>query len=234
MESTVEVSTFKPIGIFHCDGKKKYDVPRQAVLNPKVGIIRLNSGLNFETALEDLTRFSHIWIIYLFDNQTWKPKVQTPRELKKKGVFASRSPYRPNPIGLSLVELVSINKLEIQIKNYDLLNQSQILDIKPYIAYSDSVADNSEGWLEQIKHFSINYHDEFYIKLLKYFPETPSQLISFINQQLSAAPVGHPNKRVKLGEGDGNYILAYQYYRILFNINGSNITVRDLLRVSKL
>lgn len=219
------------IGVFKCDETKKYDVPRQAILNPRQGQIHLHAGFNFEQALEDLSGFSHIWLIYIFNNKNWKPKVQTPRSLKKKGVFSTRSPYRPNPIGISLVELQSINKLQITIQNYDLLNNTQILDIKPYIDYSDSIPDSSTGWLNEVNKFNINYSDNFYKKLVLHFPDKPTELINFINQQLSYAPVNHPNKRIKKDNNSStNYILSYKFFRIHFNINSANIMVTNLVQ----
>jgi len=219
----------RPIGTFNCADTKKYNVPRQAVLNPKNGLITLEPNLNFEQALDDVSGFSHIWLIYLFDNEKWKPKVQTPRSLIKKGVFATRSPYRPNPIGISLVELVRIQKLTVEIKNYDLLDQTRILDIKPYIHYSDSAENTQAGWLNDVEKFDLTYSDEFYIKLLHYFPEKPTELIDFIHQQLSYAPINHPNKRVK--ETKSGYVLSYKTYRINFSLKENRITVLSLDKV---
>jgi len=226
---SLDQQVLRPIGTFNCSDTKKYDVPRQAVLNPKKGVINLEPHFNFEQATEDLSGFSHIWLIYLFDNLTWKPKVQTPRSLDKKGVFATRSPYRPNPIGISLVELVSINKLNLEIKNYDLLDKTKILDIKPYIDYSDTVQNHKSGWLNDLVKFDIKYSDELYKKLLLHFPDKPTELINFIDQQLSHAPVNHPNKRVKeIQSNKQEYLLSYKYFRINFIINENKILVTNL------
>ena len=91
------------IGCFYSRQTEKYMAPRQAELSEvEEGLIVLNSGHNFEQALEDLKGFERIWIIYwLHRNHGWKPKVKTPRNGKKRSVFATRSPHRPNPIGLS-------------------------------------------------------------------------------------------------------------------------------------
>jgi len=233
MEQTMSI-VLSPIGTFSCDETKKYDVPRQAVLNPKHGLIKLNSGQNFEQAVDDLSGFSHIWLIYLFNNTSWKPKVQTPRSLVKKGIFATRSPYRPNPIGMSLVELVDINKLEIKIKNYDLLDKTQILDIKPYINYSDNIHNYEEGWLGETEKFDISFSNNFYKQLLKHFPDKPNELLNFINQQLSYTPINHSNKRVKPSKEDSkSYILSYQYYRISFAIVQNTILITNLNKVAQ-
>ena len=136
-----------PIGHIHCGQKYRYDAPRQGTLGgDNLGVIKLEHGFNYEQAVKDLVGFDHIWLIYLFHhNKTWKPKVLTPRSLnnKKISLFATRSPHRPNPIGLSCVELVKISGLELFIRNFDLLDGTPILDIKPYIPYCDSFKNSA-------------------------------------------------------------------------------------------
>src|ERR1700760_4597145 len=96
---------FDPIGYFLSEQKEKYEVPRQPGMISNEGIIRLNPHHDFEQALEGLDGFDRIWILFHFhQNTTWKPKVLPPRGEKKQGIFATRSPHRPNFIGLSCVE----------------------------------------------------------------------------------------------------------------------------------
>jgi tRNA-Thr(GGU) m(6)t(6)A37 methyltransferase TsaA len=104
----------------------------------------LERNRNFEQALKDLEGFERIWVIYLFHlNDSWKPMVTPPRNKGKKvGVFASRSPHRPNGIGLSCVTLNRIEGLNIYISNSDILDGSPVLDIKPYLPWSDSFPDS--------------------------------------------------------------------------------------------
>src|SRR4051812_29242204 len=106
----------KAIGLFESEQIEAYQAGRQPDVLGLNGKIKLNPGQNFEQALEDLIGCSHIWIIFGFHHNTnWKPQVQTPRSNKKIGVFATRAPYRPNPIGLSLVKLVDIKDLTIEV-----------------------------------------------------------------------------------------------------------------------
>ena len=105
-----------PIGTFYGDAVYKYDAPRQGRLfagHP--GRIELKPGMNFETALRDLDGFERIWVIFKFhENEGWRPTTRPPVPPKGKdrvGTFASRSPYRPNPIGLSCVRLLKIEGL---------------------------------------------------------------------------------------------------------------------------
>src|SRR5882724_8849522 len=103
--------TLDPIGVIHTPFKDRAQAPRQPRADSKTaeGTIVLRSGQNFEQALDDLAGFEYIWIVSWFHkNSNWKPKVRPPRGSKiKRGVFATRSPHRPNPIGLSLARLIS-------------------------------------------------------------------------------------------------------------------------------
>ena len=97
--------SFQPIGVFHCAAKFPYDAPRQGSLATDAdGVVELFAGKGFELATSELAGFSRLWIIFVFDPNlgVWHPKVQPPRHVNHKvGVFATRSPYRPNPIGLT-------------------------------------------------------------------------------------------------------------------------------------
>jgi len=141
--------TLSPIGFFRCPAQYPYDVPRQGCLAPEAtGTIELNDELPCHLALKELDGFSHLWVIFWFHhNNSWRPLVSPPRHREQKvGVFASRSPYRPNPLGLSCVKLVSIDGNRIQVAGHDLLNGTPILDLKPYLPYADAIPDAVAGW----------------------------------------------------------------------------------------
>ena len=141
----------KPIGIVESQLKQRYETPHQGVLGGKeISTIHLYPHHNFEQAVKDLEGFERIWIIYLFHlNKNWKPLVTPPRNNGKKvGVFASRAPYRPNNIGLSCVKLKKIDGLKIFISESDILDETPVLDIKPYLPYSDSFPDVNTGWVK--------------------------------------------------------------------------------------
>ena len=143
-----------PIGKFYGDAVYKYDAPRQGRLfagHP--GRIELAPGRNFEMALRDLEGFERIWVIFQFhENEGWRPTTRPPVPPKGKdrvGTFASRSPYRPNPIGLSCVRLLKIDGLTLFVDEADLLNGTPVLDIKPYIPMADAFPDAKAGWVEE-------------------------------------------------------------------------------------
>lgn len=137
---------FKPIGVIRTIFSEKRALPRQAVLAKNLlSRIELSSDLytNPGHSLEGLEEFSHIWIIYHFHKNSThsKAKVAPPRlDGRRIGVFSSRSPHRPNPIGLSLVELDRIEDRYIFFKGFDMVDGTPVLDIKPYIPHYDSPA----------------------------------------------------------------------------------------------
>ena len=145
---------FKPIGVIHTEFKEKFGIPRQPGLATySKGIIELETT---EESLRGLETFSHLWVLFIFHKHNSKgPKVtiRPPRlgGKKKVGVFGTRSPHRPNPIGLSAVKLESIKrgkkgKMLIEVSGVDILDGSPIVDIKPYLPYADSIPDANAGW----------------------------------------------------------------------------------------
>lgn len=102
-------------------------------------------------ALQDLEGFSRIWVIFHFDrSEGWTPRVKPPRGRGKRGVLATRSPHRPNPIGLSAVELVSIEGRRLKVRSHDLLDGTPILDLKPYVPYADAFPGAKAGWIDEV------------------------------------------------------------------------------------
>jgi len=148
--------TFNPIGIIHSCYKEKFGIPRQAgLVTQATARLELLAEYQHPDIVRELENFSHIWIIFVFHqaySNTWKPTVRPPRlgGNKRVGVFASRSPNRPNPIGMSLVELTDIeytntkHPLSLHLAGADLLDQTPVLDIKPYLPYADS-AENAQA-----------------------------------------------------------------------------------------
>lgn len=141
----------QPIGIVHSPFKEKFAVPRQPGLaNSVEAELELIPPFNQVDFVRGLEEFSHIWLIFLFHQnlgRNWHPTVRPPRlgGNKRVGVFASRSPFRPNPVGLSAVQLVSIRYDQtgpvLVLRGTDLVDGTPILDIKPYLPYSDALTE---------------------------------------------------------------------------------------------
>ena len=148
--------TIKPIGIIYSCYPEKFGIPRQPGLAPSATArLELFEEFSRPEMIKELDGFSHIWIQFLFHDtvaQGWKPTVRPPflGGKKRVGIFASRSPHRPNHLGMSVVRLrrvVSTGKKTIlQLSGVDLLDQTPVIDIKPYISYSDLIENSTDGF----------------------------------------------------------------------------------------
>lgn len=224
--------TLTPIGTFLADAKYAYDVPRQGILAASNrGVIRLKPEANFEQALQDLDSFSHLWVLFWFHrNHHWRPMVQPPcHRSHKVGVFASRAPYRPNPIGLSCVELVAIKGLDIQIAHHDLLDGTPILDIKPYLPYADAFPDADPGWTkdDHDNSFSVHVADNAQQQLVWLEMNGLTCLRSFIVNHLSNEPLNPRRHRLETLSND-SAVLAYRTWRAFFHCDSPLRTVTVL------
>lgn len=152
--------SFHAIGEIHTPSKEKFGLPRQSGLVEELtGEIEIFSPYDRDEAFQALGSFSHIWVISVFHlaaKGDWQPTVRPPRlgGNKRVGVFASRAPYRPNPIGLSVFRLLEIarnkGKLLLKIAGNDLVEGTPVLDIKPYLPYADSISDARGGYTDDI------------------------------------------------------------------------------------
>lgn len=150
--------SIEPIGVIESPYKEKFAVPRQPRLVPAArSRVKLQGAANSPEAVRRLEQFSHVWLLFLFDQNLeagWKPTVRPPRlgGNERIGVFASRSTFRPNGIGMSAVEVKGISKqgdqIYLDLGNVDLVDGTPIVDIKPYIPYSDSIAEAQGGYAE--------------------------------------------------------------------------------------
>ena len=229
------MTAWPPIGIFHASAKFPYEARRQASddLRLSHGAIHLQSGCGYEQALEDLAGFERIWIIYHFHlNHAWKPKVLPPRGPAgvKRGVFATRAPYRPNPLGLSCVRLRAIEGLRVLVEGHDLLDGTPVLDIKPYIPYADAFPEAQVGWLENIeaRRWRVEFSKGAQAQLQWLEDRGLSQLRGFITSQLEFEPIDEKRKRITSKAED--YRLAYRTWRIDFalDLTARVVRVKDL------
>ena len=220
--------TLNPIGFLQSELKQRYETPRQGILaKDNQAVIHLLPKKNFEQAIKDLDGFDRLWVIFQFHlNKTWKPLVNPPRHTRKKvGVFASRAPYRPNQIGLSCVKLDKIERLKIYISESDILDGSPIIDIKPYLPYSDSFPDVKTGWvksgLENI--YQVIFEEKVKKVADKLLTKNNVNLLSYANVQLEFNPTDTTRKRVKQStkknKKENQFILAYQKWRINYVVD---------------
>jgi tRNA-Thr(GGU) m(6)t(6)A37 methyltransferase TsaA len=167
-----ESYSFAPIGYIQSCFKEKFGVARQSMMIPQArGVLKFNSDPAYRDSLRHLQGFSHLWIIFVFHKNIekgWKPLINPPRleAPKQVGVFASRSPHRPNPIGMSVVKIEEIDFLapggiELHLSGLDILDGTPVLDIKPYLSFADSFGDATPGWASQsIQKYRVEFSSE--------------------------------------------------------------------------
>jgi len=150
--------TFQPIGFVRSPYARRIDAPHQSsvVEGTETGdvaeaILELEPAVP-EEALRDLEGFARIWLIFVFHrSEGWTAQVKPPRGPRvKRGVLATRSPHRPNPIGLSVVELVAVEGRCLRLRGVDLLDGTPVLDLKPYVPYADAFPDSVAGWIDEV------------------------------------------------------------------------------------
>lgn len=139
--------SMRPIGIIHSPFRDKDQMPIQATRSLAIGQVYVYP--EFGEGLEDLEAFSHIYLLYVFHKSTsYSLRVQPFLDDQLHGLFATRHPCRPNPIGLSVVKLLGRKGNSLEIKGVDVLDGTPLLDIKPYLVDFDVRADVRQGWYE--------------------------------------------------------------------------------------
>ena len=149
--------TYRPIGIINSPYARRIDAPHQGTVvegtesgEPALATLALADWVDGQT-LKDLDGFERIWLIFSFHlSEGWKSAVKPPRGGPKRGVLATRSPHRPNSIGLSAVELIGIEGRSLHLRGVDLLDGTPVLDIKPYVPYADAFPDARSGWIDEL------------------------------------------------------------------------------------
>ena len=212
----------EPIAFIENDFKEKFGVPRQSGLVSLPSRIILEPKFRDENALRGLEDFTHIWLIWGFSEAKtdgFSPTVRPPRlgGNVRKGVFATRSPFRPNSLGLSVVKLASIDGFTITVTGADLMNGTPIYDIKPYLPYADSVPDASNGW-------SLAEHEgrltvEFPEELLKIIPEDRRKGLT---ETLSQDP------RPQYQNAPRVYTMAFGEWQVSFRVDGKKLLVTEI------
>lgn len=216
----------KIVARIHNDFKEKFGIPRQSGLSGE-----LRSKIVFEPeyrnpdALRGIDGYSHLWLIWQFSEaqrDSWSPTVRPPRlgGNKRVGVFATRSPYRPNPIGLSSVRLEAIEATEAEgtvliVSGADLLDGTPIYDIKPYLAYADSHPDATGGFADPVRNYALTV--DFCKDLLsKVHISKQNALIEILSQDPRPSYQNDPERE---------YGMRFASYEIFFKVNGDTLTV---------
>jgi tRNA-Thr(GGU) m(6)t(6)A37 methyltransferase TsaA len=231
--------TLEPIGIVHTPLGSKVEAARQPrAAGGASGTIELFPGRNFEHALEDLDGWEFIWVVFWFHlNTDWRPKVLPPRSSSgRKGVFATRSPHRPNPLGLSAVRLERIDGLTLFIRDVDIVDGTPVLDIKPYVPYTDAHPAARSGWLDDLARVApgATPADPLQAHAVQFDALAAEQaawiegrtglaIRARIEATLALGPEPHPYRRIRR-EGDC-FRLAIKDWRAHFALAGREVRV---------
>jgi tRNA (adenine37-N6)-methyltransferase len=216
------LSIIEPIGWISCPQRYRYEAPRQGVLLPeRTAVIHLHEGRDFEAALDGLDGFERIWVVFEFHlNETWHPVVQPPHEGEaRRGVFATRSPHRPNRIGLTCVRLISIEGLELRVAGHDLLDGTPVWDLKPYVPYADAFPDATAGWLDEVEvqRYDVDFTDEAAEMADWIRKHGDLDCVNFAQVQLMSDPTDADRKRIA-HEEDGSLVIAYRTWRLHYTV----------------
>ncbi|OFX20262.1 MAG: tRNA (N6-threonylcarbamoyladenosine(37)-N6)-methyltransferase TrmO [Anaeromyxobacter sp. RBG_16_69_14] len=140
--------TFRSIGVIHSRFKQQDGTPTQAAYaGDAEGSLELDPA--YAGALKDLETFERIWVLYYLDRAgPYQPLVVPYMDDARHGLFATRAPSRPNPIGISVVTLVSVKGNRVEIRGLDILDETPLLDIKPYIPEFDAIFPSRAGWFD--------------------------------------------------------------------------------------
>ncbi|TKD09268.1 tRNA (N6-threonylcarbamoyladenosine(37)-N6)-methyltransferase TrmO [Polyangium fumosum] len=251
-----------PIGILRTPFPDRVSTPRQPHASEGAeGRIELAAGLGLEHAVSDLEGWEYLWVIFCFHLNAgvrgqssaptsgapgmyhWRPKVLPPRSAgKRRGVLATRSPHRPNPIGLSLVRLVSVEGLVIHVRDVDMIDESPVLDIKPYIPYAEARPGARTGWLESLAGeaegagevpadpepgFSVTWSPYAAAQAAYLKDEHGIDLVTPVTRTLRLGPQPHPYRRIR-ALPDGTLRLAHKDFRIGFRVERRDVTVLSI------
>ncbi len=220
-----------PIARIYNDFPTKFAIPRQSGRIKEItGKIVFEKDFRDENALRGIEQFSHIWLIWGFsenEREHKSPTVRPPRlgGNKRIGVFASRSPFRPNPIGLSCVKLEAVEKTKddgvvLLVSSADLMNGTPIYDIKPYIPYTDRVEDATGGYAEENSSHKISVEiDENLLEIIE--EGKRRELIEVLSDDPRPAYHGEERK----------YGFLFSDYEIKFTARGEHLKVTEINKI---
>lgn len=222
--------SFQPIGYIQSCFSEKFGVARQSMMISEArGVLKFNPDPAYHDSLRHLQEFSHLWIIFVFHKNIakgWKPLINPPRleAPKQVGVFASRSPHRPNPIGMSVVKITEIDfsapgGIELHLSGLDILDGTPVLDIKPYLSFADSFSDATPGWADQsIRKYPVKFSPASLISIQKAGTRHHPDLQALLQQMLELDPRPTSQRRRSSIEADESEGLVFAFRIFDFDV----------------
>lgn len=225
------MSIIKPIAYIKTNFKDKFGIPRQSGRSPSaMGTIIFNKEFRNDDSLKGIEEFSHLWLIFDFSKShraEWSPTIRPPRlgGNKRVGVFATRSPFRPNSLGLSSVKFEGLKKdiangTVILVSGVDLLDGTPIYDIKPYIPYTDCHTDAVGGFSDEFINYKLKVVFENNVdKIL------PDDIRSILIECLSDDP-----RPSYIKDKERIYKMTLSSFEILFKVEDEVLTVIEIIK----
>ena len=219
----------KVVATIYTDFSEKFGIPRQGALaHESEGIIVFEPEYRMEEALRGIEKYSHLWLLWQFSenvSKKWSPTVRPPRlgGNKRVGVFATRSPFRPNPIGLTAVRLIGVEQTKnkgavLRVAGVDLMNGTPIYDIKPYIAYADCKPDAKSSFADIHKNdkLTVKINDELKVQI-------PNNKLGALIGILECDPrPAYQNDESRI------YGISFANMNIKFKVSNRILTVTDI------
>lgn len=228
--------TLRPIGYIRTPKPRKFDARHQPIEDEEErNTLELLPGHDYEQALLDVSGFSRIWLLWWFHrNASWKPMVQPPRgPVQKRGVFATRSPHRPNPLGMSPVRLIAIDGRRLILGPCDLVDGTPVFDIKPYIPAYDAFPGERAGWTEEVE--ASETIPPAYDVLFLPHAETQARWLAEqwstdfrprLIELLARDPSPHRTRRIR--RRNGFFEIGCGAWQARFTVEGTTVTVASL------
>ncbi|MCX6920723.1 MAG: tRNA (N6-threonylcarbamoyladenosine(37)-N6)-methyltransferase TrmO [Verrucomicrobia bacterium] len=226
--------TIKPIGFIRTEKALKFNARHQPdEKKPETNILEMLPGDKYQKALQDLVGFERIWLIWWFHrNKDWRPQVLPPRgPAQRRGVFATRSPHRPNPLGITPVQLLAVQKGQLLLGPCDLVDGTPIFDIKPYIPAYDAFPEAKAGWIDEVDaalvappsfkvEFSTQAEEHLTWLRKKWSIDFRARLLEILTRD----PTPHRTRRIRSRNG-GLFDIGCGAWYAVFKIDADAITI---------
>lgn len=216
--------SFRVIGRVESPYTDKASVPRQpSEAREARGRIVLDPAL--ADGLDSLASFSHVWVVFVFHQagESARLKVAPPRSAERRGVFATRSPHRPNPIGLSVVRLLAIRDSALEVEGLDMVDGTPVLDLKPYLPYADALPDAGSGWVAAPRdpgpRWQVAWAPEAGEAARWIEAESGSAVRAPVETLLATGPEPRAYRRIKRDAAGAR--IAYKSWRFWFEVEGA-------------
>lgn len=223
----------QPIAYLRNDFPTKFGLPRQSGLVPELtSVIVFEPEYRVPEALRGIEDYSHLWLIWGFhqaQREKWRPTVRPPRlgGNTRMGVFATRSPFRPNPIGLTVVRLLKVEPspegLTLVVSGADMMDGTPIYDVKPYLPYVDCVPDAKGGFTEKTAGYALEVD----------FPPELLEMVPQMQRETLLGALRHDPRPAYQQDESRVYGMPYGDLDVRFTVQGSRLTVKAIIPLQR-